>query len=236
MNRDRIERLLRGLFILLSLVALGDNVIRGDWVTVASAVLTVLFLQLPPLVEKLLKIKLPLSFRWTYLAFIVASMYLGELHSFFYRVPVWDIILHTASAMGLAYITFILAFTLNRRRDLGRVLSPLFVALFVFSLPVALGAVWELFEYAADRVLGVNMIKAIAPGDHTRFYDYRRGFLNSLHDLLMDSAGAFAVAAGVYLYLRRAGKYLSFFGLPLKQFIRDNPSLFSRNAEKPLQN
>lgn len=224
-NGTRIELVLRLLFVLLSLVAAVQSYLIRDWVSVASAGLTILFLLLPPLLEKILRIRLPLSFRWIYLSFIFASMYLGELHSFFYRILFWDIILHTASAMLLAYIAWLLVFVLNRRADLEQYLSPLFMAIFIFSAPVALGAVWELFEYAADKVFGVNMIKAIAPGDATRFYDYQRGFLNSLHDLLMDSAGALAVALAAYFHVRSGGKKLRWFTYLKDSFLQANPHL-----------
>lgn len=223
----KIELLLRLVFVVLSLVTAVQSYLIGDWVSLAAAGLTILFLLLPGLIEKILRIRLPLCFRWIYLGFIVASMYLGELHSFFYRILYWDIILHTASAMLLAYIAWLLVFVLNRRDDLEQYLSPLFIAIFIFSAPVALGAVWELFEYAADKLFGVNMIKAIAPGDATRFYDYRRGFLNSLHDLLMDSAGALAVALAAYFHLRSGGKKLPWFSYLKDNFLKANPHLVS---------
>jgi hypothetical protein len=227
----KAERWLRYFIILLSLVACIDNIIKGDWVSVASAGLTVVFLLLPPLLEKLLRITLPVSFKWIYLAFVFASMYLGETHSFFYRIPCWDIILHTASAMLLAYLAWILIFVLNHDKNIDRKLSPFFMALFVFCAPVALGGVWELFEYAADKVFGVNMIKAIAPNDLTRFYDYQRGFLNSLHDMVMDSGGALVIAVCTYIHYKTQGRFSRAFGILKRQFNEANPSLFDKSDE-----
>jgi len=229
----KAERYTRYLFIILSIAAVIDNLYRGDMVTVASAALTILFLLLPPVIERLLKISLPTSFKIIYLVFIIASMYLGEIHSFFYRLPVWDIILHTASAMMLAYITFLMVFVLNRDNDINLKLSPFFIAIFVFCVPVALGAVWEVFEFAVDKIFGVNMIKAIDPNDITRFYDYRRGFMNSLHDMVMDTSGAFIIATGAYIYLKKQGKAFTTFGYLINQFMEKNPSLFSRQSINP---
>jgi hypothetical protein len=229
----RIELLLRLLFIILSLVSAVQSYLVRDWVSLASAGLTILFLLLPPVVEKILRMRLPMSFRWIWLGFIIASMYLGELHSFFYRIVLWDIILHTLSAMLLAYIAFLLLYVLTGSSDLKDKVSPLLAAIFVFSAPVALGAVWELFEYAADMIFGVNMIKAIAPGDLTRFYDYQRGFLNSLHDLLMDALGALVTAACSYFYLQGKHRFFAAFGYLKDRFLQANPHLFSSQHQKP---
>jgi len=227
MKQSRMEIYLRYLFIILSTYAAVQSGLKSDWVSVASAVLTILFLLLPPLLEKLLKIKLPLSFRWIYLGFIFASMYLGETLSFFYRIMFWDVILHTASAMMLANIAFLLLYVLNRNSKIDRLLSPLCAAIFVFSAPVALGAVWELFEYAADLIFGVNMIKAIAPGDASRFYNYKLGFLNSLHDLLMDAIGALIIALAVYMHMKSGGRKLRLMAYLKDSFIDSNPNLFA---------
>ncbi len=64
--------------------------LQGNGVRVLSAVLTVVLFLLFPLLGKLLKISWPLPFRVTWLLFIGASMYLGELHNFFYRFAWWD--------------------------------------------------------------------------------------------------------------------------------------------------
>jgi len=222
----KTEMFIRYIFIALSIVAIVDNFIHQDMVTLASAGLTLLFLLLPPIVEKLIKITIPVSFRLIYLGFIISSMYLGEINSFFYRIPFWDIILHTASAMMLAYLTLLFMYIINRDEDIDQKLSPFFAAMFVFCVPVAMGAIWELFEFAVDKVFGVNMIKAIDPNDITRFYDYERGFFNSLHDMVMDISGAFVIALSAFIHLNSKGKYIPAFRILIKQFIKENPSLF----------
>ena len=227
-SASRLEFYARWIFIFLSLMPCVYRFYIGDWVSAAAAGLTIILLLLPPLLEKLLKITLPNSYKYIYLVFIIASMYLGELHSFFYRIVWWDIMLHTASAMMLAYLTWLLAYVINHDADLDKKVRPFFIALFVFCVPVALGAIWEMFEFAADKVLGVNMIKAIAPGDITRFYDYQRGFYNSLHDMIMDTSGALLVAIGVYLHLFKKDKSKSGFSILINQFIDANPSIFKK--------
>lgn len=216
------ERLARYSIMLLSAIAAVQYYLKADWVSLASACLTIGLLLLPPVISKLLRLVLPTSVRVVYLLFIFAAMYLGELHSFFYVFHWWDSFLHTFSAMMLAYVFYILIFVLNRDRDIGSALSPAFIAFFVFAAPMAFGAVWELLEYGADVLFDVNMLKGRDPSDITRFYDYRRALLNTFHDLMLDAGGALLIAISALLHHRGAKSFRAFGSLK-DSFLTANP-------------
>ncbi len=48
---------------------------------------------------------------------------------------------------------------LNKDQRVSVNLSPLFLSIFAFAFALAVGALWEIYEYAFDAILGLNMQK-----------------------------------------------------------------------------
>ncbi|MDZ4181867.1 MAG: hypothetical protein U1B83_03235 [Candidatus Cloacimonadaceae bacterium] len=225
-SAERVERYARYIIVLLSAYAIIDNYIIGDMITLASAALTVLLLMLPSLIQTVSKLRIPVSVRVVYLIFIICAMYLGEIHSFFYRFLWWDEFLHTCSAMMLAYVGFVLVNLLNRDSSAEMKLRPAFVAVFVFCFTAAFGLVWELFEFSMDGILGVNMLKGRDPFVPNSLYSYEKALVNTMIDLALDAAGALLIALLAFFHLKRPGGRLAFFGLLKRQFMAENPAMF----------
>jgi len=55
---------------------------------------------------------------------------------------------------------FVLIDILNSDQKVKVSLSPFFVSLFAFCFALAIGALWEVYEYSFDSILGLNMQKA----------------------------------------------------------------------------
>ncbi|MDD4223856.1 MAG: hypothetical protein PHD87_04655 [Candidatus Cloacimonetes bacterium] len=225
---SRIELLARWLLVLLSVWAGVNYFLQGNMVRVLSAVLTVVLFLLFPLLGKLFKISLPLPFKVIWLLFIGASMYLGELHNFFYRFAWWDELIHSGSAMLLTYAGLLLLYVLSRDQRIHLRLGPLLTALAMIWFTLSFGAVWELFEFGVDQVMGLNLLKGRAGTDMSGVYDFQRALLNTMGDLGMDLAGALIVAVAAFFHFRGGGR--SFFGRPLELFIKNNPSRFRQDA------
>ncbi|HZK29507.1 MAG TPA: hypothetical protein VFD19_04750 [Clostridia bacterium] len=113
----------------------------------------------PTFLDKRYKIVVPDKIQIMYFIFLFLAIYLGEVQNFFYRVPFWDNILHAFSGGMLAIIGILLVNILNGQEKLHLQLSPFFVVLFGASFAVLLGVVWEIYEFAADGLLGTNMQK-----------------------------------------------------------------------------
>ena len=227
-NPSQIERYLRLIMILLSLVAGIVFFLGRDWVTLASAILCIFLLAIPPLFNRLSHFNIPLPFRFIYLGFIFTSMYLGELHSFFYRFGWWDDLLHTCSAMMLAYCALILAHILNKDKQIADGLLPAFLALFILTFTMGFGAVWELFEFVMDRLLGVNMLKGRDPRDLSGIYDNGRALVNTMQDLILDLSGGLFISILSFYQLRKRILYKSGFGYLLRVFLAENQGLIKR--------
>ncbi len=118
----------------------------------------VLFL-LPSLVEHTFKIDLPDTLEIIVLLFIFAAEILGEISSFYVRVPHWDTMLHTVNGFLCAAIGFALVDILNRSSRIKFQLSPLFLAIVAFCFSMTVGVLWEFFEYFMDTTFLMDMQK-----------------------------------------------------------------------------
>ncbi|MPS70499.1 MAG: hypothetical protein E2586_18625 [Novosphingobium sp.] len=130
--------------------------------------------------------------------FIFATLFLGEVRDFYIRIWWWDLVLHTSSGVLLGLLGFLMLYLLNESETVGFALRPVFLAFFAFCFSVALGALWEIFEFAMDQIFGMNMQKPMLNDPS--------GLTDTMWDLIVDTTGAlFASLAGL-LYLLRARK------------------------------
>lgn len=114
----------------------------------------------PMTIEKVWKIKLPFYIVFLFLAFILASLWCGEIFDFYIHFSWWDDVLHTFSGVYIAAIGFFVVSIVNERRDDNAKLSPGFVQLYAFILALAAECVWEIFEFFTDTLFGSNMQRA----------------------------------------------------------------------------
>ncbi len=224
----KLERSMRYVFIALSAMAVIYNLFTRQWEVFFSAVLTLILFILPSLLVKRSKIKVPAVFQIIVLLFIFASMYLGEIHKYFYRYAWWDTMLHANSAIMLAYIGFLLIFTLNRDKRLYVHLSPFFMALFSFCFALAVGSLWEIFEFATDVVFGANMQKARDLEEIYGVFDTRLGVIDTMRDLIVDAIGALIVSVTGYIHMTHRKDANSVFWAMQKEFVETNPDLFDK--------
>ena len=146
---------LRGL-VILSLVRAA---LRWDFQSVFLCGLTLILLILPSVFTHRLRIELPTTLEIIILLFIFAAEILGELNSFYIRVPHWDTVLHTLNGFLCAAVGFALVDMLNRSDRFSFKLSPHYLAIVAFCFSMTVGVMWEFFEYSGDLFLGLDMQK-----------------------------------------------------------------------------
>jgi hypothetical protein len=188
----------------------------GQW---ASAVLVALIMALtlaPVVLKERLPVRIPAELQLLAILFVFASLFLGEVRSFYERIWWWDMALHAVSGLLLGILGFLLVYVLNENRRVSFQLHPRFLALFAFVFAVAVGALWEIFEFAMDRLLGTNMQKPML-GDPS-------GLTDTMWDLILDASGALVVSLFGWWYLRRRER--SFIEVWIGKFIDHNPRLF----------
>ncbi len=143
----------------LIIFALVRAVLRGNYESVFLCVLSLVLLLMPSILQKKLDITLPSTMEVIILLFIFAAEILGELASFYVRVPNWDTMLHTVNGFLCAAIGFALVDMINRNERFSIELSPVYLAIVAFCFSMTVGVLWEFFEFAADRFIGLDMQK-----------------------------------------------------------------------------
>lgn len=146
---------LRALIIFVMVRAL----LRREYQSMALCGLSLFLMILPSIVSRKLKVVLPSTLEIIILLFIFAAEILGEINSFYMRVPHWDTMLHTINGFLCAAIGFCLVDMMNREERFSFKLSPLYLAIVSFCFSMTVGVLWEFFEFGADQLMGVDMQK-----------------------------------------------------------------------------
>lgn len=175
--------------------------IKSDYVLMLTqCILGVVVLLLPGAIEKKINIQIPSNMMVLFTLFIYASTFLGEVRSFYYRVPHFDTLLHVFSGGMIAALGFSLILFLNNSEKIPVNLSPLFVACFTFCFSLAVGGAWEIYEFLADGILNTNMQK-FALEDGTNLVG-RLAVVDTMKDLIVDALGALVISTLGYISLK----------------------------------
>ena len=143
----------------LVILTLVRGVFRREYQSVFLCGLSLFLMLLPSIISRKLKIVLPSTLEIIILLFIFAAEILGEINSFYVRVPHWDTMLHTINGFLCAAIGFALVDMMNRNDRFSFQLSPLYLAIVSFCFSMTVGVLWEFFEFSADYFLGMDMQK-----------------------------------------------------------------------------
>ncbi len=160
---------------------------------------------------------IPSEFEALTVVFVFASLFLGEVRGYYVRFWWWDAALHTASGFLLGILGFLLVYVLNEKDNIEFHMKPGFVALFAFMFALGIGALWEIFEFAMDSLVGMNMQKS--------------GLQDTMWDLIVDAVGAGTIAVLGYGWLKRKNA-ASFLERWIHRFIETNPQLFRRARQR----
>lgn len=204
----RLTRVLQGVLV----IGLVLSILQGHWLNAVLVAAITLLTFWPVFVGRRFAVYIPPELELAAIAFIVATLFLGEVHGYYVRYAWWDKLLHTFSGFLLGILGFLLVYILNQDERVELRMNPLFVAIFAFVFSIAVGAVWEIFEYAMDSFFGLNMQKS--------------GLVDTMWDLIVDTVGALFVAVLGYAYLTTDRD--SFVEDWINSFIEANPRLFGR--------
>lgn len=177
------------------------NKSKSDYVLMLlQCTLGLIVMLLPSFIERKLNLNIPSVMVLFYLVFLYAAIYLGEVRSFYYAIPNWDMILHTFSGFMLGCISFSFITLLNNRNRIPLSVSPAFVALFAFGFAMTLGVFWEFYEYFVDGAFGLNMQKFITA--EGVMLTGRDALSDTMEDLMVDGLGALLASLVGYISLK----------------------------------
>lgn len=184
-----------------------------------QCVLGMIAINLPNILTKKLKWHVPTFFYVLYMLFLCLSISVGEVAKFYYRVHLWDDLLHLSSSMMLAMLGFSLVDILNEKNTYVK-LSPFFVSLFACTFSISIEAVWEIFEFTFDHFLGFNMQKyAVESSDGVTILADLVGheaLMDTMSDIIIDFSGAIIISVIGYISVKRKKNWLDAFLLKAK--------------------
>ena len=205
---ERIQVTISYTIKLMLLIAVIHSAINQAWLTLVLSIVTLFLTVLPAIIKRNYKVSLPIEFELVFVIFLYISILLGLAYNYYTRYWWWDIIVHSMSGIILAFIGFIILYTLYSENMIKA--SPHIIALFSFCFALALGAVWEIIEFTLDQSLGLNM--------------QRGSLLDTMGDFIVDSASALLVSTLGYFYIKNKKAYI-IDGL-IKKFVQKNPQIF----------
>jgi hypothetical protein len=171
-----------------------------------ECLLGIVVILLPSMVERTWHIVVPNAMFIAFVLFLYAGTFLGEIRGFYYRYPNWDTFMHSLSGLMLGSLGFSIVHLLNDLKKVRISMSSLFVAFFAFVFALSLGAVWEIYEYLADGLLGLNMQKFALENGVPLIG--RAALADTMEDLIIDAIGAFTASVIGYISIRRDPKWI----------------------------
>lgn len=199
---------------LLLVIFVLDALFQRNWPLAFVALATLLLSLVPVFVSRWADVFIPPSFIAAIVVFIGGTLFLGEVFDFYYRFWWWDLVMHGGSAIGFGLIGFVLVFMMFQGDRYAA--PPIAVAFFAFCFALAMGTIWEIFEFGMDQIFGLNMQK--------------NGLMDTMWDLIMDFLGALVGAGAGYAYLKWRAKG-GLMGL-IDDFVKRNPRLFKRHHDR----
>lgn len=213
---DRAHRLVLLIMLLIMMVELAFLVADSRWMHVFLVVVMMCVMLVPLMPGLRWQVRIPSEIQLPAILFIFAAIFLGEVHDYYLRIWWWDLALHTTAGLLLGLLGFLVVYLLNEKTAVNMRMRPSFVAMFAFFFSVGLGALWEIFEFAMDQLVGTNMQKP-AFGDPS-------GLTDTMWDLVVDTLGAAIVSISGWIYMRRERRHwVDAWAMRLMQ---GNPRLF----------
>lgn len=214
-----VARIHKGTVIVLQAVLAVELVfvvLNNQWLNVFLILTIITVTLLPMRLRRLGAVDIPPELHILAIAFVFASLFLGEIRSYYQRFWWWDIALHVSSGLLLGLLGFLLVYVLNENEEADIHMRPRFVALFAFVFAVAVGTVWEIFEFGIDRTFGTTMQKPTV--------DDPSGLSDTMWDLIVDALGALCISVLGWWYLESERR--SFISDWIRSFIERNPQMF----------
>jgi len=190
--------------------------LRGHWLHAFLVAGVMVVCVGPVLFRKQLPVEVPPQIQIVVVLFTFATLFLGEVWSYYERFWWWDLALHGTAGLLLGMFGFLAVYILNENSAVDLHMRPSFVALFAFFFAVGTGALWEIFEFGMDQLFGLTMQKPML--------DDLSGLTDTMWDLILDTLGAGIVSVSGWRYLKRARRTPDQHWLG--SFIARNPRLF----------
>jgi hypothetical protein len=200
-------------FIAISIVY---SLYRQEWQNAVFITLVFLSTYVPTIIKAKYRLYFPIEFDLFIVSFIFLSLFLGNIHSYYYKFWWWDLYLHTEAGFLSGIFGFIMIYILNAQKNIKIHMKAGFMSVFSYCFAVTLGVTWEIFEFTMDSFTGTNL--------------QRSGIVDTMGDLIVVSIGAAAIAIIGYFWMTNKRKSF-LFDRSISKFIKQNQHLFKTKSK-----
>ncbi len=159
---------------------------QRQWLGVFAGVIILLLTFAPAMIERRLRLALPVEFTLVTCVILYASFALGEVRDFYEKIWWWDLAIHGLSGLMMGIIGFLIIYVFYMTHRVQ--IAAGWIATITFAMAVCIGTIWEIFEFLMDEFLGLNMQKS--------------GLVDTMTDLMINATGAALAALLGYFYVR----------------------------------
>lgn len=201
---DRLQMLLGRALQAVLAVEFIAAVFNQRWPVAFITALAVAVSFLPAILQRNTNLHVPVQIQLVITAFVFATLFLGEVEGYYERFAWWDLLLHSSFGVVLGLVTFLGLLALV---DLQRVKMSLgLLSVFAVAFAMAVGSLWEMFEFVMDRTFGLNMMKS--------------GLNDTMSDLIVNCLGALVAVTLAHMYVARRATRASWLNLILERMPR----------------
>ncbi len=131
---------------------------------------------IPTLLNKLFKVNINPEIELVYLIFIFFGYFLGSILNFYYKIGIYDKIIHGLSGVMTSILAIVI---LVKSRCYDK--NPLWVnILFIICVTLSIAAFWEFFEFINDNIFGKDAQKVAKTGVNDTMIDMIMAFIGSI--------------------------------------------------------
>ncbi len=199
------------------LIAIYQSIKNINYLALFFSIIVLFITFFPYIFNWKFNLKIPTEIQMIIVLFIYSSLYLGEIQSYYTKFWWWDIFLHTGSAIIFGFIGFTILYFMYSKNNVKA--RPWAIAIFSFTFAMAIGAIWEIFEFSVDQILKYNMQKS--------------GLVDTMWDLIVDALGAILATSIGYIYLKTRKTIV--FNTLIKKLVLENKSVFGKGFRKILR-
>jgi len=157
-NEKKIINIIKIILSLTVIYIFIKVLIAKKYVMALVSIITLIFFNLPNLIEKIFRVNFPPLLELSVCLFTFGAIIIGDIFEFYSIIPWWDDLLHFTSgflfiAVGMFFIDIIL-------KKNKKIYLPLILKIIIsFCFTVTLLTIWECFEYGCDKLLGTDTQK-----------------------------------------------------------------------------
>lgn len=164
--------------------------LEQKWIMAALGSVSLLFLLIPKLAEKLFRFKLGRPVKCMVIFFGIIAFQLGVLLRYYESIEIYDVVMHLLSGVVFTLVGFMLYSSFNKHPH-KRSENCLLQAVFALSFSMLIAVLWEVAEFVVFLLIG-----------HDAQHHLDTGVFDTMEDLISCLFGSVIIAADYLLSVK----------------------------------